>query len=160
LETGQVYEISDPPNRFYFAAVANGEDVVFYDLVRDQPADDVEVVSDAQPLLRLAVSHPTIKRARWRLLGKVAIRGSLAEYGEYFHGQSGTDESVRVYSNKDASVRAVPAADAVEFEFLGVWDAVNHITPILREHFFGEPSQWSKDIRSKRFRRSTGSSRM
>lgn len=151
IRVGQVYEIADPPGRFYYAAIGRGEDVVFFDETSDQSAAGPDIVVKAKPFLRLAVSHPTIKRAGWRLLGEIPPVGVLGEFAKYVQGNV-TGSEVRIYNNADTSVRTVPRAEAEGMEVLAVWDAVSHIVPILRQHFFGEPSSFAKEIRSTAFR--------
>ncbi len=152
VRPGQVYEIADPPHGFYYGVIAAGDDVIFLDTARAEQALSVEAIDLTTDLMRLAVNHPSIRRAGWRLLGDTPVEGRLAEYGLYIYGepQSGI---ARVYDNKDASVRSVPEPEVSHLEMLGAWDAVNHIPKLLRQHFFGEETSLARGVRSPWFRR-------
>jgi hypothetical protein len=143
---GDVYEIADPPNGYYYAAIGIGGDTLFFDKVAPAPSK-IEYLKEVPFFLRLSVSDASIRTA-WKKIGTLPVCGELNTYGKYRNQPVGSDQ-VYIYDNSDGSFSAASDDETENLETLATWDGTHHILPILRYHFFRTETRFRHEIRGK-----------
>ena len=130
---GDVYQISDPPYGYYYAAVSRFGDSLFFDKVSASPML-LENLNGVKFFLRLHVAI----RAPWSKIGSTPITAELAQFGKYCLRPIGDDQAY-VLDGKGGKLIPATKEEAAQLETSAVWDGEHHILPILRYHFFRVP---------------------
>jgi hypothetical protein len=132
---GEVYEIADTDNRFYYAAITCEGHCSFFDFWSLTPLEIEEIERRQKFFLRLSVMDFSVTD-NWKKVGKIAVTGDLNEPNIFRH-QSVGSTIVEVVDPRFPN-RLAQTKEDFELPKLAVWSTGN-VLPVLRYRFFRTP---------------------
>lgn len=143
---GEVYVFPDGEYGNYFGIVCKGENIAFVDKNLNS-IPEIEEFTRQKIFLRLSVSHPSMKRAKCKKIGKIQLQGQLNEYANFKHTPVGAEPLL--YNGETGESTKVDQNELKHLEKLAIWDAKFHIIPVLRYHFHRIETPFRKDVIAK-----------
>lgn len=132
---GEIYEIADTDNRFYYAAINCDGTCSFIDFWSATPLKIEEIERRQQFFLKLSVSDFSINDD-WKRLGKITLAGDLNEPTIFRH-QSVGSTIVEVVDPRVPN-RLAQTKEDFELPMLAAWSTEN-VLAVLRYRFFRTP---------------------
>jgi hypothetical protein len=144
LRPGTVYAVSGPDSWIYWAQVKSELEVGFFGF-RSQDLADTEIAVQAEIVLELTLSHPSIGRALrsgvWKKLGVFAIGESLAfnrprvHWSDVDREMGQTQVHVFDLTKNEPAVTSVDDPAIQHLELAAAWDAEYHVPERLAVEF-------------------------